>query len=76
MLSAYELNGGADEVLLTQSKILSEKLVHGWVGNNTLPWTTLDFTTDSPVFGGVSISISPCRSLFRFTREGFDTNDD
>lgn len=54
MLSAYELNGGVDQVLLDQSKILSEKLVHGWVGNNTLPWTTLDFTTDSPVFGGVS----------------------
>lgn len=62
MLSAYELNGNKDGVLLTQSKILSEKLVHGWVGNNTLPWTTLDFTTDLPVMGGVRSPSSCFRS--------------
>ncbi|KAF8342750.1 glycoside hydrolase family 47 protein [Cantharellus anzutake] len=49
MLSAYELNGKQDAALLEQAITLGDKLSYGWVGNNTIPFNRLDFTSNTPL---------------------------
>lgn len=54
MLSAYELNGGKDDVLLQQTRILTEKLICAWEGKNDLPYVVVDFETYTPLRWPVS----------------------
>jgi hypothetical protein len=56
MLSAYELNGRKDAILLSQSVKLADKLVHAWVGNNAVPYGQLDFSTNTPVLQVTNIA--------------------
>lgn len=48
MLSAYELSGKTNKALIKQAVVLGDKLAFAWVGNNSLPYNTLDFSTDVP----------------------------
>lgn len=54
MLSAYELNGMKDDVLLQQARILTEKLICAWEGDHDIPWSSVDFETYTPLRLAVS----------------------
>ncbi|KNZ78348.1 Mannosyl-oligosaccharide alpha-1,2-mannosidase 1B [Termitomyces sp. J132] len=54
MLSAYELSG--DSKLLEKSRHLADNLIHAWTGNNDIPWSHLDFTSNEPVVGTSNIA--------------------
>ncbi|CAO1623879.1 unnamed protein product [Sympodiomycopsis kandeliae] len=41
LLSAYDLNGRKDKILVDQATTLSNKLLKGWVGDNPAPFNTL-----------------------------------
>lgn len=41
LLSAYDLNGKKDQVLLEQAQVVGSRLLRGWVGNNPIPYNTL-----------------------------------
>ena len=56
MLSAYELNGRQDEILLQQSSILGSKLAIAWQGDSEIPWNRLDFAYNEVIRGDVSIA--------------------
>jgi len=56
MLSAYELNGRQDEILLQQSIILGSKLAIAWQGKSKIPWNRLDFAHNAAIRGEVSIA--------------------
>ncbi|KAG8744402.1 maturation of Asn-linked oligosaccharides protein [Ceratobasidium sp. 414] len=49
MLSAYELGGKKDPKLVKKARELADKLIHGWVGNNDIPYNELDFSNNQPV---------------------------
>lgn len=49
MLSAYELNGRKDAILLQQAKTLGDKLVHAWTAGHAIPYGQIDFATNTPV---------------------------
>ncbi|KAB5594713.1 Mannosyl-oligosaccharide alpha-1,2-mannosidase [Ceratobasidium theobromae] len=55
MLSVYELDGQKDIRLVNKARELADKLIHGWVGNNDLPYNELDFATNRPVIDVVGI---------------------
>lgn len=55
LISAYELGGKKDQALIDRARELGNKLSHGWVGQNDLPYNTLDFSTDKPNIGGVRL---------------------
>lgn len=48
MLSAYELSGKRDTVLLEKSIQLGDKLVRAWETDNPMPWTYIYFD-DRPI---------------------------
>lgn len=54
ILSAYELDGKKDDRLVGKARELADKLIHGWVDNNDIPYNALNFTTDRPVVDEVS----------------------
>ncbi|KAB5593644.1 hypothetical protein CTheo_2937 [Ceratobasidium theobromae] len=56
LISAYELGGKKDQALIDRARELGNKLSHGWVGQNDLPYNTLDFSTDKPNIGGAIIA--------------------
>jgi mannosyl-oligosaccharide alpha-1,2-mannosidase len=55
MLSAYELDGKKDQRLVKKAQDLADKLIHGWVGNNDIPYNGLNFTTNQPMIEEASI---------------------
>ncbi|OBZ67537.1 Mannosyl-oligosaccharide alpha-1,2-mannosidase 1B [Grifola frondosa] len=48
MLSAYELSGNKYPALLSQAKILANKLSVAWVGSNAVPFPQVDFSRNQP----------------------------
>ncbi|KAF9517655.1 glycoside hydrolase family 47 protein [Hydnum rufescens UP504] len=48
LLASYELNGKKDQALLDQAIRLGDKLSFAWVGDNDLPYNSLDFNTNTP----------------------------
>jgi mannosyl-oligosaccharide alpha-1,2-mannosidase len=55
-LSAYELNGRKDKVLLEKAQQIANKLSLAWVGNNKIPYGELNYTINQPVIDSVSFS--------------------
>lgn len=55
-MSAYELNGQRDDVLVKQAQFLGDKLSVGWVGD--VPYNDLNFAGNAPVKGG-TVSLFP-----------------
>lgn len=57
-LSAYELNGRKDAILLEKATQVADKLAFAWVGDNQIPFGELNFTTNQPVIETVSRWVS------------------
>ncbi|KAJ7208922.1 glycoside hydrolase, partial [Mycena pura] len=56
LISAYELSDEKYPILITKAKEVTDKLAYAWVGvsqNNTMPYHSLDFTTNTPQIGTV-----------------------
>lgn len=49
LISAYELGGKKEHALIDRARELGDKLTHGWVGANELPFNNINFNTDLPV---------------------------
>ncbi|CAE7072201.1 unnamed protein product [Rhizoctonia solani] len=49
ILSAYELDGKKDKRLVDKAQELADKLVHGWLSDNDIPYNELNFTTNQPI---------------------------
>ncbi|KAJ1311404.1 hypothetical protein OPQ81_009894 [Rhizoctonia solani] len=58
ILSAYELDGKRDKRLVDKAQELAEKLLHGWVGNNDIPYNELNFTTNEPVIQETGLAVA------------------
>ncbi|KAJ7255450.1 glycoside hydrolase family 47 protein [Mycena haematopus] len=56
LISAYELSDGKYPILITKAKEVTDKLAFAWVGNNTIPFNNIDFTTNTPQIGTNSIA--------------------
>lgn len=56
MLSAYELNGRKDAVLLQQATTLADKLIHAWSTGHPIPYGELNFATNQPVVQASNIA--------------------
>lgn len=41
LLSSYELGGKTNQKLVDQAVVVADRLLHGWVGNNALPYNGL-----------------------------------
>ncbi|KAJ7780785.1 glycoside hydrolase family 47 protein [Mycena maculata] len=51
LLSAYELSGKQHPILVTKAKEFADKLAFAWVGDNVLPYNTMNFTINAPEIG-------------------------
>lgn len=58
ILSAYELDGKKDHRLVDKARELADKLVHGWVDSNDIPYNALNFTTDRPVVDETGLAVA------------------
>lgn len=58
ILSAYELDGKKDDRLVGKARELADKLIHGWVDNNDIPYNALNFTTDRPVVDETGLAVA------------------
>ncbi|KAF7363178.1 alpha-1,2-Mannosidase [Mycena venus] len=56
LISAYELSDEKYPILITKAKEVTDKLAYAWVGNNTMPYHSVDFTTNTPQIGTNSIA--------------------
>ncbi|KAH7096529.1 seven-hairpin glycosidase [Auriculariales sp. MPI-PUGE-AT-0066] len=56
LLSAYELTGKTDTVLLDKAKQLGDKLAFAWVGSNVLPYPALNFSSNSASASNTNIA--------------------
>lgn len=57
LLSAYELGGKKDAVLVAKAKQLADKLSKGWIlQNQTIPFGFIDFSDDEPVISTSNIA--------------------
>ncbi|MCO5565325.1 hypothetical protein L7F22_018998 [Adiantum nelumboides] len=48
LLSLYELTGNTNKQLVDQAKVIGDKLIKGWVGNNDIPNNSLEDWTEGP----------------------------
>ncbi|TDL22866.1 seven-hairpin glycosidase [Rickenella mellea] len=48
LLSAYQLSGSKHQVLVDKAKQVGDKMAFAWVGNNSIPFGELNFTTNTP----------------------------
>ncbi|KAG0376754.1 maturation of Asn-linked oligosaccharides protein [Mortierella sp. AD032] len=48
LLSAYELSQKKHPILLQKARELGDKLSFAWVGDNDVPFRSIDFTTNTP----------------------------
>ncbi|TFK49101.1 glycoside hydrolase family 47 protein [Heliocybe sulcata] len=55
-LSAYELSGFTHPILVEKAKEVADKLMYAWVGNNSLPYGYLNFTTNEPTVTTTNIA--------------------
>ncbi|KAF8194771.1 glycoside hydrolase family 47 protein [Mycena galopus ATCC 62051] len=56
LISAYELSDEKYPILITKAKEVTDKLAFAWVGNNTIPFNNMNFTTNTPEIGTNSIA--------------------
>ncbi|KZT25742.1 glycoside hydrolase family 47 protein [Neolentinus lepideus HHB14362 ss-1] len=55
-LSAYELSGFEHPILVEKAKEVADKLMYAWVGNNSIPYGYLNFTTNQPTITTTNIA--------------------
>ncbi|KAG9077461.1 maturation of Asn-linked oligosaccharides protein [Ceratobasidium sp. 370] len=58
ILSAYELGGKKDTRLIEKARELADKLIHGWVGDNDIPYNELDFSSNQPVIKETGMAVA------------------
>ncbi|KAF8194774.1 glycoside hydrolase family 47 protein [Mycena galopus ATCC 62051] len=56
LISAYELSGSKYPILITKAKEVADKLAFAWVGDNAMPFNSMDFTTNQPEIGTTNIA--------------------
>ncbi|KAJ7046058.1 glycoside hydrolase family 47 protein [Mycena alexandri] len=56
LVSAYELSGFKYPILIEKAKEVADKLAFAWVGDNAIPFNTMDFTKNAPVVGTTNIA--------------------
>lgn len=56
MLSAYELGGKKDDVLIQKAQEVADKLAFAWVGDNAMPYGFVNFSTNTPTVANVRSS--------------------
>ncbi|KAH0580813.1 hypothetical protein H2248_011972 [Termitomyces sp. 'cryptogamus'] len=56
LLSAFELSDQKYPILLEKAKEVADKLAFAWVGENALPFGSVNFTTNSPTIAASSIA--------------------
>ncbi|KAJ7829695.1 glycoside hydrolase family 47 protein [Mycena leptocephala] len=56
LISAYELSGKQHPILIEKAKEVADKLAFAWVGNNAIPFNTINFLTNTPVIGDTNIA--------------------
>ncbi|KAJ7152111.1 seven-hairpin glycosidase [Mycena filopes] len=57
LLSAYELSDFEHPILLEKATEVADKLAFAWIGDNAIPFNTMDFTKNAPVdFGATNIA--------------------
>ena len=57
LISAFELNGRKDEILVTKAKQVADKLAFAWINGNAIPYGEMNFTTNQPIIATVSVSL-------------------
>ncbi|KAJ7652125.1 glycoside hydrolase family 47 protein [Mycena polygramma] len=63
LVSAYELSGEKFPILIEKAKECADKLAFAFVGDNKIPFNTMDFTTNSPEIGTTNIAQAGTLSL-------------
>ncbi|CAE6457287.1 unnamed protein product [Rhizoctonia solani] len=58
ILSAYELDGKKDKRLINKAQELADKLIHGWVDDNDIPYNELNFTTNRPIIDETGLAVA------------------
>ncbi|KAI5822730.1 glycoside hydrolase family 47 protein [Schizophyllum commune Tattone D] len=56
MLSAYQMSGEQDDVLVEKAKQLADKLILGWIDGNAVPYGYVNFTSGKPVVDTTNIA--------------------
>ncbi|KNZ78343.1 putative mannosyl-oligosaccharide alpha-1,2-mannosidase 1B [Termitomyces sp. J132] len=59
LLSAFELSDQKYPILLEKAKEVADKLAFAWVGENALPFGSVNFTTNSPTIAAVLLTFAP-----------------
>ncbi|KAJ7033752.1 glycoside hydrolase family 47 protein [Mycena alexandri] len=67
LLSAYELSGEKYPILVQKAKEVADKMAYGWVGNNSIPYGFLDFSTNTPTISTSNIAEAGTLSLEWYT---------
>ncbi|KAL0959971.1 hypothetical protein HGRIS_011633 [Hohenbuehelia grisea] len=75
LLSAYELSGKKFPVLVEKAKEVGDKMAFAWVGNNTVPFGFLNFTTNTPIKDTSNIAEAGTLSLEWATLSKYTGND-
>ncbi|KAJ7185551.1 glycoside hydrolase family 47 protein [Mycena filopes] len=74
LLSSYELSGEKYPVLVQKAKEVADKMAYGWVGNNTIPFGFMDFSTNTPVHSTSNIAEAGTLSLEWYTLSKYTKN--
>ncbi|KAI5118171.1 hypothetical protein M0805_005793 [Coniferiporia weirii] len=75
MLSAYQLSGSKYEILVEKAKEVADKMAFAWVGDNTIPFGELNFTTNEPVIQSSNIAEAGTLTLEWSTLSKLTGND-
>ncbi|KIM65092.1 glycoside hydrolase family 47 protein [Scleroderma citrinum Foug A] len=63
LLSAYELSGRQRQVLVDKAKELTDQMAYAWAGNNAMPYTNVDFETQTPQKSTTGIAVAGTLTL-------------
>ncbi|KAF8551641.1 glycoside hydrolase family 47 protein [Imleria badia] len=75
LLSAYELSGKNNSVLVQKAEQVAQQLAYGWIGNNSIPYVQVDFATQTPVVETESLAGSGTLTM-EWNRLSLYTNND
>ncbi|KAJ7754456.1 glycoside hydrolase family 47 protein [Mycena metata] len=67
LLSAYELSGEKHSILVQKAQEVADKMAYGWVGNNSIPYGFLDFSSNTPTISTSNIAEAGTLSLEWYT---------
>ncbi|THH06123.1 hypothetical protein EW145_g4301 [Phellinidium pouzarii] len=56
MLSSFLMSGSKHDILIQKAKEVADKMAFAWVGDNTIPFGEMNFTTNQPVVASSNIA--------------------